>query len=241
VVLGLKGKRILVTGAARGIGAASARLLAQEGALVGVHFAHAQAAAAAAAVVASCPGSSAFQADLADPAAPAALVAAFCRWAGGINVLVNNAGGVPDDAAATWQLNCASPVALMDLAQSQLAAGTSSAIVNVSSIVAGRAASPRLDAYAQAKAALEQASRNRALAWAPMGIRVNCVRPGVVDTDLNVWPDDPDRTKFQARIARVPMGRAATPDDVAAAIVFLASDAASYMTGTVLKIAGGED
>jgi NAD(P)-dependent dehydrogenase (short-subunit alcohol dehydrogenase family) len=67
------------------------------------------------------------------------------------------------------------------------------------------------------------------------------VRPGVVDTDLNVWPDDPDRTKFQARIARVPMGRATTPDDVAAAIAFLASDASSYMTGTVLKIAGGED
>jgi len=108
-------------------------------------------------------------------------------------------------------------------------------------IVAGRAASPRLDAYAQAKAALEQASRNRALAWAPAGIRINCVRPGVVDTDLNVWPDDPDRTKFQARIARVPMGRAATPGDVAAAILFLASDAASYMTGTVLKISGGED
>lgn len=239
MVLGLKGKRILVTGAARGIGAASARLLAQEGALVGVHFARAHAAAAA--VVASCPGSSAFQADLADPAAPEALMAAFCHWAGRIDVLVNNAGGVPAEAAATWQLNCASPVALMDLAQSQLAASKSSAIVNVSSIVAGRAASPRLDAYAQAKAALEQASRNRALAWAPAGIRINCVRPGVVDTDLNVWPDDPDRTKFQARIARVPMGRAATPGDVAAAILFLASDAASYMTGTVLKISGGED
>ena len=236
---GLKGKRILVTGAARGIGAESARLLAKEGAVVGVHFVHAETAAAA--IVAACPGSRGFQADLADPAAPAALMAAFCEWVGGIDGLVNNAGGVPADAAATFQLNCVSPVALMDLARGQFAEGKTAAIVNVSSIVAGRAASPRLDAYAQAKAALEQASRNRALAWAPAGIRVNCVRPGVVDTDLNVWPDDPDRTKFQARIARVPMGRAATPDDVAAAILFLASDASSYMTGTVLKIAGGED
>jgi len=236
---GLRGKRILVTGAARGIGAAAARLLAKAGAVVGVHFVHAETAAAA--VVAACPGSRAFQADLADPASPAALMADFCAWAGGIDGLVNNAGGVPADAAATFQLNCASPVALMDLAHEQFAEGKAAAIVNVSSIVAGRAASPRLDAYAQAKAALEQASRNRALAWAPAGIRVNCVRPGVVDTDLNVWPDDPDRTKFQARVARVPMGRAATPDDIAAAIVFLASDASSYMTGTVLKIAGGED
>jgi NAD(P)-dependent dehydrogenase (short-subunit alcohol dehydrogenase family) len=239
VDLGLKGKRILVTGSARGIGAATARLLAREGAVVGVHFA--RAAEAAAGVVASCPGSRPFQADLADPAAPASLLAAFCDWAGGMDGLVNNAGAVPAEAAATFQLNCASPVALMDLARGHLAAGKSSAIVNVSSIVAGRAASPRLDAYAQAKAALEQASRNRALAWAPVGIRVNCVRPGLVDTDLNVWPDDPDRTKFQARIARVPMGRAATPDDVAAAILFLASDASSYITGTVLKIAGGDD
>ena len=237
--LGLKGKRILVTGAARGIGAATARLLAQEGAVVGVHFS--RAAAAAAAVVASCPGSRVFQADLADSAAPAPLMEAFCKWAGGLDGLVNNAGAVPADAAATLQINCVSPIALMDLARGQFAEGKAAAIVNVSSLVAGRAASPRLDAYAQAKAALEQASRNRALAWAPLGIRVNCVRPGVVDTDLNVWPDDPDRTKFQARVARVPMGRAATPDDVAAAIVFFASGASSYMTGTVLKIAGGED
>ncbi len=237
--LGLRGKRILVTGAARGIGAATAHLLAKEGAVVGVHFA--RAADAAAGVVVACPGSRPFQADLADPATPATLMATFCEWAGGIDGLVNNAGAVSADAAATLQLNCASPVALMDLAQAELAKGKASAIVNVSSVVAGRAASPRLHAYAQAKAALEQASRNRALVWAPSGIRVNCVRPGVVDTDLNVWPDDPDRAKFLARIARVPMGRAATPDDVAAAILFLVSDASSYMTGTILKIAGGED
>jgi NAD(P)-dependent dehydrogenase (short-subunit alcohol dehydrogenase family) len=134
------GRRILVTGAARGIGASTARLLAKEGAIVGVDFVHAQAAAAC--VVAACPGSCAFQADLADPAAPAALMAAFCAWASGIDGLVNNVGGVPADTAATWQLNCASPVALMDLARGQFTEGTAAAIVNVSSIVAGRAASP---------------------------------------------------------------------------------------------------
>jgi NAD(P)-dependent dehydrogenase (short-subunit alcohol dehydrogenase family) len=91
-----------------------------------------------------------------------------------------------------------------------------------------------------AKAGLEQATRNFALAGAPLGIRVNAVRPGMTDTDLNRWVDDPDRSKFAARIARVPMGRAAAPDEIAAAIAFLASDMASYMTGTVLTLSGGE-
>jgi len=237
--LGFQDSRILVTGAARGIGAATARLFARHGARIGIHYAAARAAAEA--VAADCPGSKIFAADLAEPTGAPALMAAFLDWAGDIDILANNAGGVPADARAVAQLNRCSPIALMDLAGTPMRARRRGAIVNVSSVVAGRAASARLDAYAQAKAALEQASRNRALAWAPAGIRVNCVRPGLVDTDLNKWPDDPDRAKFAARVARVPMGRAATPDEVAAAIVFLASDAASYITGTVLKIAGGED
>lgn len=237
--LGFRNSRILVTGAARGIGAATARLLARQGARIGIHYAKAQAAAEA--VAADCPGSKIFAADLADAAGAPALMAAFLDWAGGIDGLVNNAGGVPADPNAVAQLNRDSPIALMDLAWAPMQAQRRGAIVNVSSVVAGRAASPRLAVYAEAKAALEQASRNRALAGAPWGIRVNCLRPGLVDTDLNKWTDDPDRAKFAARAARVPMGRAATADEIAAAIVFLASDAASYMTGTVLKIAGGED
>ena len=235
---GLAGKRVLVTGAARGIGAATARLLAAQGCRIGIHYREARAAAEA--VQADCPGSSLFAADLSVPGAAAPLMAAFAKWAGGIDILINNAGGVPADAAAVRILNLDAPVALVQAAWPHFTAQRSGSIVNVSSSVAGRAASPRLAEYAVAKAALEQASRNWALAGASLGIRSNTVRPGMTDTDLNRWADDPDRSRFKARVAQVPMGRAADPAEIAAAIAFLASNLASYMTGTVLVVAGGE-
>jgi 3-oxoacyl-[acyl-carrier protein] reductase len=121
-----------------------------------------------------------------------------------------------------------------------MAAAKSGSIVNLSSYVAAKAASPRLADYAIAKAGLEQATRNFAKAGASLGIRVNAVRPGFVDTDLNRWADDPDRKSFETRAARVPMGRAATPAEIAAAVVFLAGPRSAYTTGTILTIAGGE-
>jgi 3-oxoacyl-[acyl-carrier protein] reductase len=235
---GLAGRRALVTGASRGIGAATARLLAAGGCRVAIHYRADKAAAEAVAAV--CPGAAIFAADLARPGAAASLMAQILDWAGGIDILVNNAGGVPVEADAVRTLNLDAPVALIEAAWPHMAAARAGRIVNVSSAVAGRAASARLAGYALAKAALEQATRNYALAGAPLGIRVNAVRPGVVDTDLNRWADDPDRARFRARVAKIPMGRAATPDEIAAAIAFLAGDGASYMTGTVLTLAGGE-
>ncbi len=232
----LAGKRALVTGASRGIGAATARLLAAQGAKVGVHYRVDEKAAAA--IVAACGDAHGFAADLAQ--GPGDLMTRFVDWAGGIDILVNNAGAVPADATATRRLLFDSPVALIEAAWPAMEAQKHGAIVNVSSAVAGRAASPRLADYATAKAALEQAARNFALLGAPLGIRVNTVSPGMVDTDLNRWADDPDRAKFAARVARVPMGRAATADEIAAAIAFLAGDLASYVTGTILTVAGGE-
>jgi NAD(P)-dependent dehydrogenase (short-subunit alcohol dehydrogenase family) len=235
---GLSGKRILVTGASRGIGASTARRFAALGAKVGIHCRERHPGADA--VAADCSGSEVFAADLSAAGTVRPLLDAFLAWAGGIDVLVNNAGGVPGERAACFRLNLDAPIELMDAAWPHLAATRAGSIVNVSSVVAGRAASARLADYAVAKAGLEQATRNRALAGAPAGIRVNTVRPGLTDTDLNRWADDPDRSRWTARIARVPMGRAARPDEIAAAIVFLASDLASYTTGTVLTVAGGE-
>ncbi|MBI3506513.1 MAG: SDR family oxidoreductase [Proteobacteria bacterium] len=235
---GLAGKRVLVTGAARGIGAATARLLAARGCRVGIHYRANRDAAQA--TQALCPGSELFAADLAVPGTAGKLMVAFADWAGGIDILVNNAGGVPPAAGAVRTLNLDSPVALIEEAWPGFVAQGHGAVVNVSSTVAGRPASQRLAHYSMAKAGLEQATRNFALAGAPHGIRVNAVRPGMTDTDLNRWDDDLDRSRFAARVARVPMGRAATPDEIAAAIAFLASDLASYMTGTILTLAGGE-
>lgn len=228
--------KVLVTGASRGIGAATARLFAKAGAQVGVHFNADERAAAS--VAAACGTARAFQADLAQ--GPGDLMMRFLGWAGGIDVLVNNAGGVPATRAATLALNLDTPVALMRAAWPAMAAAKSGSIVNLSSYVTAKAASPRLADYAIAKAGLEQATRNFAQEGAPLGIRVNAVRPGFVDTDLNRWADDPDRKSFDARAARVPMGRAATAEEIAAAILFLAGPRSSYTTGTILTIAGGE-
>ncbi len=230
--------RILITGASRGIGAASARLFAKQGAKLGLHYASDEAAARG--VAAECGEAALFQADLTQ--GPGDLMARFLDWAGGIDVLINNAGGVfaPDRAAKTMALNLESPIALIREAWPAMAAAKAGSIVNVSSYVTAHAASPRLADYAIAKAGLEQATRNFAKLGAPLGIRVNAVRPGFVDTDLNRWVDDPDRSAFTARAARVPVGRAATAEEIAAAIVFLAGPMSSYTTGTVLTVAGGE-
>lgn len=228
--------KVLITGASRGIGAATARLFARDGAQIGVHYNADEEAAAS--VVSRCANARAFRADLAH--GPGDLMARFLDWAGGIDVLVNNAGGVPATRAATMALNLDAPVALIRAAWPAMTAAQSGAIVNLSSYVAAKAASPRLADYAIAKAGLEQATRNFAKEGAALGIRVNAVRPGFVDTDLNRWADDPERTAFAARVARIPVGRAATADEIAAAIVFLAGPLSSYTTGTILTIAGGE-
>jgi 3-oxoacyl-[acyl-carrier protein] reductase len=239
------GKRVLITGASRGIGAAAARLFARYGAKIGVHYASDEVVARG--VAAECGDAAVFGADLTKGAGD--LMARFLDFAGGIDILINNAGGVPgrgrdpfdpDIRMATMALNLDAPVELIRTAWGPMQAAKAGSIVNVSSYVTAQAASPRLAVYAIAKAGLEQATRNFAKLGAPVGIRVNAVRPGFVDTDLNRWADDPERSAFAARAARVPVGRAATAEEIAAAIFFLAGPMSSYTTGSVLTVAGGE-
>ena len=112
-----------------------------------------------------------------------------------------------------------------------------SSVINLSSIY-GHVAAPLVPAYASAKGGVSQVTRELALEWAPHNVRVNAVCPGYVNTPfIRELTDDPER--MSSLVARTPMGRLAEPDEIVGPIVFLASDAASYITGTSLFVDGG--
>jgi NAD(P)-dependent dehydrogenase (short-subunit alcohol dehydrogenase family) len=184
--------------------------------------------------------------DLAGADAPRRLTDATLSTLGRVDVLVNNAAiglrapTVELDAAtidALYAVNVRAPLLLIaSLIPSMSDAGRGS-IINVSS-VSGVVGTPRRAAYAATKGALDAATRSLARELGPSGIRVNSVAPGVVDTDL--WA----RNKaipgvIEGIEAQTPLGRWAQPDDIADAVVFLASDAARFITGEVLSVDGG--
>lgn len=244
----LTGRRALVTGASRGIGAAIALAYAEAGADVALLARDAARLAEVAdgvrrhgraAVVLPC--------DVTDRDAVTQAVAAAADGLGGLDVVVNNAGGnsfsVPftDLRPAGWEktlrLNLDSVVHVCQAAAPHLLGHGSGAVVNVAS-VAGLAAMPSMAHYGAAKAALLSLTRTLAVEWAPSGVRVNALVPGWVATDLTAFARQREEVG-QALLARVPMGRWATPAEVAGPAVFLASDAASFVTGHALVVDGG--
>jgi NAD(P)-dependent dehydrogenase (short-subunit alcohol dehydrogenase family) len=237
----------LVTGASRGIGAATARRLAAEGHRVVLAARSAEPLAALAAELGGDHGDAlAVPTDLTDPSAVDALVDATRAFAGTapLAVLVNNAGVLPtatraermslDDWQRTLMLNLTSPWYLATRAHALM--GEGSVVVNVSSSAAFYP-SIGLSAYNASKAALNTVTRGLALEWARDGIRVVGVAPGLVDTELAVpitqWME---RTEQQVN----PMGRLGTANEVAELIAFVAGGKATYMTGSVVALDGGE-
>ncbi|MDW5442177.1 3-oxoacyl-ACP reductase [Polaromonas sp. SM01] len=248
-----KGKVVLVTGAGRGIGAAIARAFAAEGALVVVNYL--QNAAAAEAVVADCQqlggDAWALQADVSDAAAVNTLVAQVLAETGRIDVLVNNAFAAysfdPEQRKLFWELDWADYQQQLDgavratfnVCQAVLPhfkKRSQGAIINLASDLVERPSVPYHD-YTTAKSALIGFSRNLAAELGPLGIRVNCVAPGLV------YPTAASQqTKEEVRdmlIAQTPLRRIATPEDVAGPVLFLASDWSGFMTGQTLFVDGG--
>lgn len=245
-------KVMLVTGASRGIGAATARLAAQQGYRVVVNYQRQRDAAEALVEAITALGGQALalQADVADDAQVRRLFAEIDSHLGRLDVLVNNAGMLEQQmrlermSLERWQRVFATNVygsflcsreAIVRMSTRQ--GGHGGAIVNLSSIAARLGAPEEYIDYAAAKGAIDSMTVGLAKELAADGIRVNAVRPGVIDTEIHASGGEPQRV---ARVAAsVPLGRGGRADEVAEAILWLASDQASYTTGSLLDVSGG--
>jgi len=243
---------LLVTGGGRGIGAACALLAARQGWDVAVNYAHDAAAAENVAEQVRGAGrrSLVVQADVANETEVLAMFAGVDRELGPLQGLVNNAGVVDlpqridQMSLARWQrmfginvfgsLLCArEAVKRMSTARG----GAGGSIVNLSSAAARLGSPGQYVDYAAAKAAIDTFTLGLAREVAAEGVRVNAVRPGIIETEIHASGGLPDRA---AQLApQVPMQRAGSADEVAQAVVWLLSDAASYTTGAVLDVTGG--
>lgn len=241
--LGLRGKACIVTGATRGIGLETARLLEAEGAHV---------------LSVARSGDAAFHADVTNPDDAAAIVAACVERFGTVDVLVNNAGTSfvrpleelsDDDWQSQWELHVMGPMRLMREAAPLMAARGGGRIVNVCSS-AGKRPSLTNPAYAVTKAAQLSLSRVFADRYAADAVLVNAVAPGAVTSPLWTGPGglaeqaasvrgiSPEEA-LAAQAAKIPLGRMASPDEVASVIVFLCSERASTVTGAAWSADGG--
>lgn len=242
----LNGKVALVTGSARGIGAAIATRLARDGAAVMVNYARSAQAAehVAESIRASGGRTSITRADVGIAAEALALVRRTVSELGRLDIVVNNAAMIApapfdqveiDAVSAQFATNVIGPVAIVSEFLRHLPAG-GGRVINISSL-ASQYALPGTSVYSATKGALDALTRVWAHELGPRGVTVNAVSPGPVHTDAAAqFLTDEARKTF---VARTPLGRIGEPDDVAAVVAFLASSDAAWITGHVVAASGG--
>jgi len=242
----LEGRVALVTGGSRGIGAAVATRLAAEGASVAIGFAgREQAASEVVSSIEKAGGRAlAVQGDISDPVAGAALVERTVSVYGRLDVLVNNAGitrdGLvvrmsDDDWHAVIETNLSGAFYTTRAASRIMMKQRAGSIVNVASVVGMMGNAGQVN-YAAAKAGLIGMTKAVARELAGRGVRANAVAPGFIETDMTASLSGPAR---EGALSMIAMGRMGSVDDVASAVVFLASDDAAYITGQVIAVDGG--
>lgn len=231
-------RTVLITGASGGIGAATARAFSRAGWRVVLHYCKNEAAAEA--LARELPDAVAFRADLRDREQVRALAEAFPET----DVLINNAATdlfalfdlVPEEQARElYEVNLLAPLTLSRMLLKGMLSRKRGCILNVSSVFGETGGSCEVD-YSVSKAALLGFTRALAKEVGPAGVRVNCVCPGVIRTRMN---DRLTADEAEELAELIPLERFGTPEEVASALLFLASDEASYITGAVLDVNGG--
>ena len=248
--LDLSNKVALITGASSGIGAASAKVLADLGADVAITYHHNQAGAEKVRDEIARMGRKAIaiQADVREAEQIHATVSHVHDVLGPIDILVNNAGSLVERkkniemTKDLWDdvinLNLTSAMLCVKAVAPSMVERKSGTVINVVSIAAHNGGGPGAGAYSAAKAGLIALTKSQAKELAPHGIRVNAISPGTIDTPFHEVFSTAEMLK--AAVATIPLGRLGTPEDCAKVIAFLASDASSYVVGETIEVNGGQ-
>lgn len=242
----LTGKVAIVTGGSRGIGRAISETLARSGAHVVVNYAGNEAAARETVEKIHAAGgkADAKQFDVSDPAAVDAAISEAHKRLGRLDILVSNAGIAmdqlllrvkPEEVERTFATNVSGAIWCAKSAMRIMMRQKTGRIIHLSSVVA-ESGNPGQAVYSASKAALIGLTKTLAREYASRGVTVNVVAPGFIDTDMTSSLSDEAKKMI---LAQTPAGRVGRPEEIAAAVLYLASDEASYVTGQVLRVNGG--